>query len=172
MDAIMDVGKKLRDLRNKDKTDNAPDKIGITQAALAQIAQVSTNSIISYEKGKSYPPLDVAARIARHFRISLDDLCGLSNEKTCAQLAHSLIRLNEATNFELCNPHPDNPARKTAIQFGDDPTSVAITKFLSGWKPLNEIYTNGFIEEENYQTLVSDAMEKFPDGTVKKESAQ
>ena len=55
-------------------------KKNMTQAKLAEIAGVSTQTISSYEKGGKSPNLDNAAAIAKALGVSLDYLAGGADE--------------------------------------------------------------------------------------------
>lgn len=51
---------------------------GLTQKELAAKAEVASASYSAYEKGKNFPPLDSALRLAKVLGVSLDWLCGLT----------------------------------------------------------------------------------------------
>ena len=52
---------------------------GLSQPELAEAVLVSTSSMCGYEKGKTFPSIDTAARIAKVLGVSLDYLAGLDN---------------------------------------------------------------------------------------------
>ena len=47
-------------------------KLGITQRELSEQITITTSRYISYEKGRSKPPVDVLIRISRLFHVSID----------------------------------------------------------------------------------------------------
>lgn len=53
----------------------------LTQEQCAQIAYISKNSYIRYEKGERIPPLDVMISFAKFYNVSLDYLAGITNDK-------------------------------------------------------------------------------------------
>ena len=53
----------------------------LTQEQCAQIAYISKNSYIRYEKGERIPPLDVMILFAKFYNVSLDYLAGIINDK-------------------------------------------------------------------------------------------
>ncbi len=63
----MHVAANVKHLRNKR---------GLTQSGLAKELEKTTAAISDYEKGKATPPLEVALRISRFFKVTLDDLVG------------------------------------------------------------------------------------------------
>ena len=69
------IGERLLDLR-KDA--------GLTQDELAAILKINKHSISSYERGKSEPPDAIKIEIARYFKVSVDYLLGLTENKNPA----------------------------------------------------------------------------------------
>ena len=62
--------KRLKELRINEE---------LTQKELAEALNVSTVSISSYETGAKTPSFDMVLNIAKKFNVSIDWLCGLSN---------------------------------------------------------------------------------------------
>ena len=52
-------------------------KLGLTQQQLADLAHVSSRTIISIEKGQYSPSLMLAYRMARVFGVTVEELCCL-----------------------------------------------------------------------------------------------
>lgn len=52
---------------------------GLTIARLADAALTSVASMWGYENGKTFPSIDIAAKIATTLGVSLDYLAGLDN---------------------------------------------------------------------------------------------
>ena len=52
----------------------------LTQGALAALLRTTDDSIHSWERGRSEPPLSMVAEICRFFHISADYLLGLEDE--------------------------------------------------------------------------------------------
>lgn len=61
---------RLRDLREDHN---------LTQIQCAQIAYISKNSYIRYEKGENIPPLDVIVTLAKYYNVSIDYIAGLTD---------------------------------------------------------------------------------------------
>ena len=53
----------------------------LTQKECAEIAFISKNSYIRYEKGERVPPLDVIMLFAKYYNVSIDYIAGLTNSK-------------------------------------------------------------------------------------------
>jgi putative transcriptional regulator len=59
-------------MKNKIKVFRAMNDM--TQEDLAQAIGVTRQTILAIEKGKYVPSLDLAFRIARHFRVTIEDV--------------------------------------------------------------------------------------------------
>ncbi|MDO4945329.1 MAG: helix-turn-helix transcriptional regulator [Ruminococcus sp.] len=53
----------------------------LTQIDCAKIAFISKNSYIRYEKNEREVPADVLMRFAKYYNVSMDYICGLTNNK-------------------------------------------------------------------------------------------
>lgn len=62
---------RLRELRKEKR---------YTQQELAQILHTTDDSIFSWEKGRSQPPIEIIRKICIEFNVSSDYLLGLENE--------------------------------------------------------------------------------------------
>ena len=52
-----------------------------TQAQIAGLLQVGQRTYCDYEKGKTRIPVDSLIRLAKLYNVSLDYICGVSDEK-------------------------------------------------------------------------------------------
>lgn len=68
----MTIGERLKALRTE---------AGIQQAAVQQATGISRSSLSQYENGMR-PPLDACVALAKFYRVPLDYLCCLSNDRT------------------------------------------------------------------------------------------
>ncbi len=64
--------KRIRDLR---------EDADLTQAEIAKIIHMHKTTYVRYESGEREIPLNIAILLARYYKVSLDYLAGLSNEK-------------------------------------------------------------------------------------------
>ena len=67
------MSKRIKELRNKK---------GYTQARLAELLNISSQAISSYETGQSLPISDVLVQLAQNFEVSTDYLLGLTDAET------------------------------------------------------------------------------------------
>ncbi len=64
--------KRIRDLR---------EDLDLTQAEIAKIIHMHKTTYVRYETGEREIPLNIAILLAKHYKVSLDYLAGLSNNK-------------------------------------------------------------------------------------------
>ena len=53
----------------------------LTQLDCAKIAYISKNSYIRYENGERIPPLDVIKTLAEYYKVPIDYIAKITNEK-------------------------------------------------------------------------------------------
>jgi transcriptional regulator with XRE-family HTH domain len=81
----MDMGVRLAELRRA---------AGLSQERLARLADVGTDAVRKWERGKRTPSLKMAIKLARTLGVSLDDLAGF---ETPAAKKPARKRKGEAT---------------------------------------------------------------------------
>jgi transcriptional regulator with XRE-family HTH domain len=80
---------------------------GITQKQLAEAIGVTIRTITNYENGSRKPDIDTLIAIADYFRVSLDYLCGLTDdvekrgEIVYPQFAGRLQELRKSKNLDI-----------------------------------------------------------------------
>ena len=70
---IMKYNERIRELRE----DN-----DYNQSQIAEILNVGQKTYSDYELGKTRIPIDSIIKLAKHYNVSLDYICGVSNIKT------------------------------------------------------------------------------------------
>ena len=96
------IGERLKALRNE---------AGVQQAAVQQATGISRSSLSQYENGMR-PPLDACIALARFYRVPLDYLCCLSNDRTAiaaGSLDDHLAQLSELA--------PGSISREAILQY-------------------------------------------------------
>ena len=53
----------------------------LTQDEVADIISKDRSSVAKYESGKALPPIDILKQLAKLYRVSVDELCGISSSK-------------------------------------------------------------------------------------------
>lgn len=90
------------------------EKKNVTIKALQPLVGASPSAMSGYATGKNLPPLDVAAKIAKELDVSLDWLCGLSDDMSnnnesfnCVDAAVCMDRVIDHFSCELhCETEP------------------------------------------------------------------
>lgn len=83
----MDLGKKIIEMR-KNKN--------LSQEQLAEILNVSRQTISNWENGRFYPDIDALVKISKYFNISLDDLLASdSNILKHLKVSTDIVRSNK-----------------------------------------------------------------------------
>lgn len=58
----------------------------LTQDEVADIISKDRSSVAKYESGKALPPIDILKQLAKLYRVSVDELCGISSSKQTVTL--------------------------------------------------------------------------------------
>lgn len=90
----MPIGEKIRELRRER---------GITQEGLAELLEVSAQSVSRWEQGVCYPDVELLPAIANYFDVTLDELAGMSrirSEKTRNEQFTAALELERRGNWD------------------------------------------------------------------------
>lgn len=145
----------------------------LTQNQFAETLNISTVSISSYETGAKTPSLDMIISIAKKYNVSLDWLCGLSDNSpsisvisTYADIISVLTAIadNSSLGIEIGYDQPnwyrgpfENAPEYGAIRFNDS----KITAFLHEWQDMLRLLNNGTIKESLYKLWLKDQFDKY-----------
>ena len=148
---------------------------GKTQKQFAQFVESTPATISAYENATKNPSLDVVMNIAKKCHVSLDWICGFSDEKgislnTCADILKLLFEIGLLDGIELGNgffkdtgydPRQIDPDLSyqsfMMIYFNDTTINDALTK----WKKMFDLYQNGTIDEEVYRLWVEKTLKEY-----------
>ena len=94
MDIKMLLGRKIKEYRNK---------IGLTQAQLAEIVNVDNKHISCIENGKNFPSADLLGRLAKAFNTEPKNLFEFYHLQNISDLKNGIISMLEhLSEEELC----------------------------------------------------------------------
>jgi len=127
---------------------------GWTLKEMAQKVMISANTLLNYEKDQVSPSLDNAEKIAQTLGVSLDWLCGLSDNRggtprpTCGEAMRMFVSLQKLADVEI--------AEDVWIEDGNLHGNYTVMctlndvfgKFLSGWKKMAGLLLDGSIDSE------------------------
>lgn len=145
--------------------------MGLTQKDFAELINVSTVSVSSYETGAKTPSLDMVINIAQKCNVSIDWLCGFSQKKS---LGTQIITYADAFRIliSICSTKYENedsailfPSQLEDRDNGDMLFVVSeddnFCNFFTEWKKMYDLYTGGTIDEELYNMWISKELVKY-----------
>ena len=170
MDTLM-IGTQIKKIRTKNKMNQKSfaEKIGINQSTLS-----------SYENGNAMPSVDVLLQIAKVFNISLDWLCGISDNysnitslRDLEQLFFQMDEFNELRyEIEVNDRLPDDietPENRwyASIRFyGNDAEHIRnrdLCQFLTSFRDKREEFETYFTDKETYDYWKQKLLERDSD---------
>jgi transcriptional regulator with XRE-family HTH domain len=143
-----------------------------TQAEIAEIMGVVPTTVIAYEKNQKNPSIDVALRVAEHFNISLDWLCGFTEKMTriqpmtYADILKILINImncktqaffvNEIIDYDnFGNPLTYSPTK--SIDF----KNVKIQTFLNEFAKMHDLLKSKTIDEDLFNMWIEKQLKQY-----------
>ena len=100
---------RIKELRNDNK---------LSQADFAKIILTNQSTLSAYENGDRLPPYETLVCIAQQFHVSIDWLCGLSQNRgpnnmlfTYSDLIRTIMALRDAPNVDISFYLRNHPAR-------------------------------------------------------------
>jgi len=144
-----------------------------TQAEIAEIMGVVPTTIIAYEKNQKNPSIDVALRVAEHFNISLDWLCGFTDKMTrikpmtYADILKKVFeimdcktqtKITDATKYkynEFGNPYSESSNK--AIEF----KNKKIQTFLEEYQKMHTLYDEKTIDKDLFNMWIERQLKQY-----------
>lgn len=136
-----------------------------TQKEFSDLINVKQQSLSGYENGKVSPPLEVLVNISEKCSVSIDWLCGQSDDKrpngkvvTYADLFLLLVKADEGSCLQIGKLHPRYIEDKEIIHiFWPDPV---IEAFLEDWDKIKRLYHEGTINKELYDLWIKNKLKQ------------
>ena len=141
----------------------------LTQKELAEALNVSTVSISSYETGAKTPSFDMVLNIAKKFNVSIDWLCGLSNNMkpnnnitTYKELFQLFIIVLDA-RYENKETIPiidtiDTEKPSVCLTLHDD---LNFQNFFSKWCDVFKLHCEGTIDTDLYNMWIEKQLKEY-----------
>ena len=142
---------------------------GLTQREFAENINVSIVSVSSYEKGVKTPSLDMIMTIAKNYNISIDWLCGLSDNMVsdnCIATYKDLFKLF----ITLLDIRYEDKSTVPIIDIIDtDNASVTLTlhedknfqDFFSKWCDIFKLYCEKTIDIDLYKMWIEKQLKDY-----------
>ena len=131
-------------------------KENITQKQLAEKLEISSGSIIAYEKATKVPSIDVCVKIAIFFNVSLDWLCGLTDDvknyqiRTYGDAFRMIVALHRGIGVNCLDISPIEVYDDWAISF----SNLTLNQTISAWQKIKTLYDSKTIDDEIYSLWV------------------
>lgn len=165
MDKLKILALRLKELR---------DSLGLNQSEFSESIHLKQQTYSLYERGRNKPPIDLLIKIAEKYSVSLDWLCGLSDDEgrsklffdTYADILSVMFEMGFLDDFCTDIDCEKTIGRDSNIQdgfvmfyFNDEKMNEA----LKDWKKMHDFLQDGFIDEEVYSLWIEKTLKKYTD---------
>ncbi len=146
------IGNRIKELRTSKN---------LTQEDIAKMVKVSKATISNYEKGKVSPPIELLIKFAERYDVSIDWLCGLSNEEIPRLMSYGdaffrLVEIDKVIGFSVEDVTFFSNLRGTAVLF-----DATLTKALEEYQEMVNLRDNNTISEHLFNLWISDKVQQL-----------
>ena len=146
------IGNRIKELRTSKN---------LTQEDIAKMVKVSKATISNYEKGKVSPPIELLIKLAERYDVSIDWLCGLSNEEIPRLMSYGdaffrLVEIDKVIGFSVEDVTFFSNLRGTAVLF-----DATLTKALEEYQEMVNLRDNNTISEHLFNLWISDKVQQL-----------
>lgn len=157
MDDLSILSSRIKELRRKNS---------LTQRDLAKAINTTATSISAYETGLKIPSISIVKKIAEYFNVSLDWLCGVSDNQsnngitTYADIIKLLILIEQHINLNLdfTTERIYDSLIECATIYVRDKT---IQSFIKEWKKVQELHSDNTIDDDLYQLWIDKQLKQY-----------
>lgn len=141
------------------------DGLGLNQSEFSESIQLKQPTYNAYEKGANKPQVDTLIKIATKYNVSIDWLCGLSDDEdrpkvtfdTYADILNILFEIGMLDITKTGEDSFDSDRNHFYIYFEDGKMNEA----LKDWKKMRDFLRDGFVDEEVYLLWVEKTLKKY-----------
>lgn len=141
----------------------------LTQKELAETLNVSTVSISSYETGAKTPSFDMVLKIAQKYNVSVDWLCGLSNNMKLNNKITTYKELFQLfiTIFDTRYENEENTSVIDNINIEESYVCLTLHEdinfenFFSKWCDIFKLYCERTIDKDLYNMWLEKQLKNF-----------
>ena len=146
------IGNRIKELRTSKN---------LTQEDIAKMVKVSKATISNYEKGKVSPPIELLIKLAERYDVSIEWLCGLSNEEIPRLMSYGdaffrLVEIDKVIGFSVEDVTFFSNLRGTAVLF-----DATLTKALEEYQEMVNLRDNNTISEHLFNLWISDKVQQL-----------
>ena len=167
MDKLDFLAKRLKELR---------ERLNINQSDFADSLGLRKQTYAAYEKTINKPPIDILIKIAEKYNISIDWLCGFTNEETgisalntYSDVLHLIFELSSVDGLEIDSgfcmaedcpygPQINNQYENFMMLYFDD---TVINDALKDWKKMLDLLKEGLIDQEVFDLWKEKMLNKY-----------
>jgi len=139
----------------------------MTQVEFSDVAGFTSTTLSAYENNQKKPSLDIIMDIAMDFNVSIDWLCGLSNDKNpggdieyFSDVIELLFKMDEVLKISITYEAADYgeyDVSDAALHFNNK----VMVEFFSEWSKMKDLHDNGIIDEEVYALWIEKTLTKY-----------
>lgn len=141
------------------------DSLGLNQSEFSESIQLKQPTYNAYEKRANKPQVDTLIKIATKYNVSIDWLCGLSDDEdrpkvtfdTYADVLNVLFEIGVLDMTKTSEYSCDSDCNHFNIYFDDEKMNEA----LKDWKKMHDFLRDGFVDEEVYLLWVEKTLKKY-----------
>ena len=129
--------------------------MGLTQSQFVENIGITPAALSAYENNTKNPSISVAKRIAEKYNVSIDWLCGLSEEKNIdnemflySDIIRALIKIEQKIKM-TCD------SSRILIY------NKKLGKFLGDWRGMINLHSNGTIDDNLYSLWVTQQLKNY-----------
>lgn len=169
MDKLDLLAKRLKELR---------ERLNINQSDFADSLGLRKQTYAAYEKTINKPPVDILIKIAEKYNVSIDWLCGFTNEdvgtsalSTYSDILHLIFKLSFVDGIEIDTgfnkveyaplsdiPRVDDRHANFMMLYFDD---TVINDALKDWKKMLNLLKEGLIDQEVFDLWKEKTLNKY-----------
>ena len=147
--------------------------LDMTQKDFSEYIGIKQQTLSGYERGMMKPPLDIAKNIAEKCHVSIDWLCGLTNEmtsedeiKTYADLIRIFLKIQKLEfapyNFYFKAYRNHNSFKDlTDIETGIFTRNEEMYTIIQNIQKMQSVLNDGTIDQNIYDTWLEGFLEKY-----------
>lgn len=160
-----------------------------SQKDLAKIAGVSNTAIGTYEKGTVIPPTHVLINISKACNVSVDWLCGLSDDMneshectTVADVIKAILliltadgaHIYKVDDIEEFYSYGTDDEGRAVRAYPEEPNSILFSTkqywdILQECKKVNDLYKQGILDDKLYSLWQKKIFDEYKDIPIKKD---
>lgn len=142
--------------------------LNLTQAQFVEDLGITPSSLSAYEQNTKNPSISVAIRIAKKYKVSIDWLCGLSDQKTAegdietyGDIIRLLIKIEKRIDISLIEKQHNLVGNELITREGLIFYNEQLKQFIEEWDKMKRLHDDETIDDEVYDLWVEKTLKKY-----------